>query len=50
VHTLIKWDHGQVSQGVLISEVSLLVRCPDFSGLNVCMLRQIGPWTSVLII
>ena len=31
-------------QSVLISEV------PDFRGLNVCTLIQMGPWTSVLII
>ena len=30
--------------------VSLLVRCPDFRGLNVCTLIQMGPWTSVLVI
>ena len=35
---------------VLIIKVSLLVRCPDFRGLNVCTLIQMGPWTSVLII
>ena len=34
----------------LTSEVLLLVRCPDFRGLNVCTLIQMGPWTSVLII
>ena len=32
------------------TNVSLLVRCPDFRGLNVCTLIQMGPWTSVLII
>ena len=37
-------------QSVLIIKVSLLVRCPDFRGLNVCTLIQMGPWTSVLII
>ena len=35
---------------VLIIKLSLLVRCPDFRGLNVCTLIQMGPWTSVLII
>ena len=35
---------------VLIIKVSLLVRCPDFRGLNVCTLIQMGPWISVLII
>ena len=35
---------------VQIMYVSLLVRCPDFRGLNVCTLIQMGPWTSVLII
>ena len=37
-----KWDHGPCPdyQGVLISEVSLLVRCPDFRGLNVCTLME----------
>ena len=34
---------------VLIIEVSLLVRCPDFKG-TVCTLIQMGPWTSILII
>ena len=33
---------------VQIIKVSLLVRCPDFRGLNVCTLIQMGPWTSVL--
>ena len=35
---------------VLIIKTSLLVRCPDFRGPNVCMLIQMGPWTSILII
>ena len=32
--------------------VSLVERCPDFRGLNVCIcipIVQMGPWTSVLI-
>ena len=37
-------------EGVVPGTMPLLVRCPDFRGLNVCTLIQMGPWTSVLII
>ena len=33
----------------LIIKVSLLVRCPNFRGLNVCTLLQMGPWASVQV-
>ena len=38
LYTTFLRDHGQVS---IIIKVSVLVRCPDFRGLNVCTLNYL---------